>query len=144
MTLCPSPRVISGTKSFRGRVISGTGSFEGLIRDERYPKSESTDIGEIRVRRESTPEANAPHREIVPHFSPGTNSAQTWLPNKSSPALDDIPKPYYCGGKKTHVSAVVATPALFGLAPMHSTRASAAHHRESISACQPDVRCSKP
>ena len=34
--------------------------------------------------------------------------------------------------------------ALFGLAPMRSTRASAAHHRESISACRPDVRCSKP
>jgi hypothetical protein len=27
---------------------------------------------------------------------------------------------------------------------MRSTCASAAHHRESISACQPDVRCSKP
>jgi hypothetical protein len=43
-----------------------------------------------------------------------------------------------------HVSAVFTTTALFGLAPMRSTRASAAHHRESISACQADVRCSKP
>jgi len=43
-----------------------------------------------------------------------------------------------------HVSAVFTTTALFGLAPLRSTRASAAHHRESISACRPDVRCSKP
>jgi hypothetical protein len=44
-------------------------------------------------------------------------------------------------GLVTHVSAVFTTTALFGLAPMCSTRASAAHHRESISACQSDVRC---
>ncbi len=97
---------------------------------------------EIRVRRESTPEANAPHREIVPRQA--LTARRHSYQNKSSPALDEIPKPYYCGGKKTHVSAVVATTALFGLAPMRSTRASAAHHRESISACQPDIRCSKP
>jgi hypothetical protein len=72
------------------------------------------------------------------------NNAQTWLPKNCSPALDAIPKPYYCGTKKPHVSAVFITTTLFGLAPMRSTSASAAHHRESISACQPDVRCSKP
>ena len=52
----------------------------------------------------STPEANAPHREVVPQFSQAPNSAQTWLPKNSSSALDVIPKPYYCGSKK-HTSA---------------------------------------
>ena len=53
-------------------------------------------------------------------------------------------KPYYFEIRNSSVSAVFTTTALFGLAPMRSPCASATHHRESISACQPDVRCSKP
>jgi hypothetical protein len=37
-------------------------------------------------------------------------------------ALDAAQKPYYCGNKSPHVSAVFTT-ALHGLAPAHSTRA---------------------
>jgi hypothetical protein len=60
-------------------------------------------------------------------------NACAWLPKKSSPALDAPQKPYYCGSKNPHVSAVFTT-ALLGLAPARSTRASAANHRKSISA----------
>ena len=67
-----------------------------------------------------------------------------WLPKILLLALDIAQKPYYFEIRNSHVRAVFTTAALFGLAPMRSTRASAAHHRESISACQPDVRCSKP
>jgi hypothetical protein len=52
----------------------------------------------------STPEANAPHREVALNSRQAPNSAQTWLPNKSSSALDDIPKPYY-SVSKIHTSA---------------------------------------
>ena len=67
-----------------------------------------------------------------------------WLPKIVLLALDTAQKPYYFEIRNSHVSAVFITTALFDLAPMCSTRASATHHRESISACQPDVRCSKP
>jgi hypothetical protein len=53
------------------------------------------------------------------------------------PALDKAQKPYYCVSKNPHVSAVFTT-ALLGSAPARSTRASAANHRESISACRRD------
>jgi hypothetical protein len=42
--------------------------------------------------------------DSIPNSLEAPNSAQTWLPNKSSPALDEIPKPYYCGSKN-HTSA---------------------------------------
>ena len=51
--------------------------------------------------------------------------------------LDAAQKSYYCGNKNPHVSAVFTT-ALLGLAPARSTRASAANHRKSISACRRD------
>src|ERR1700677_4879316 len=54
---------------------------------------------------------------------------------KDSP-LCPVQKPYYCGDK-IQTSGLSATRTLLGLAPVLSTRASAAHHRESISACQP-------
>jgi hypothetical protein len=67
-----------------------------------------------------------------------------WLPKILFLALDMTQKPYYFEIRNSYVSAVFTTTALFGLAPMRSTRASATYRRESISACQPDVRCSKP
>ncbi len=56
---------------------------------------------------------------------------------KSSLALDAAPKPYHSGSKNPHASAVFTT-VLLGLAPARSTRASAANHRKSISACPHD------
>jgi hypothetical protein len=51
-------------------------------------------------------------------------------------ALDAAEKPYYCGSKNPHVSALFTT-ALLGLAPVRSTRATAAqppekHERLSV------------
>jgi hypothetical protein len=43
-------------------------------------------------------------RGSTPDPPPSTNSAQTWLPKNSSSALDEVPKPYYCGSKN-HTSA---------------------------------------
>src|SRR6202007_1620974 len=34
-----------------------------------------------------------------PNSREAPNNAQAWLPKNSSPALDAIPKPYYCGTK---------------------------------------------
>jgi hypothetical protein len=56
----------------------------------------------------------------------------------SRSALDTTQKPYYFGIKNPRVSAVFTT-ALLGLASVRSTRASAASHRQLISACQRDV-----
>jgi hypothetical protein len=61
-----------------------------------------------------------------------------WLPNKSSSPIDAAQKPYYCGSKNSHFRAVMPRLALLGRAPARSARASAANHRESISACQND------
>ena len=44
-------------------------------------------------------------------------------------ALDAAQKPYYCGIKNPHVSALFTT-ALLGLAPVRSTRATAAQPPE--------------
>jgi hypothetical protein len=52
-------------------------------------------------------------------------------------ALDTAPKPYYFGSKNPHVSAVFTT-ALLDLASVRSTRATAANHRQLISACRRD------
>jgi hypothetical protein len=57
------------------------------------------------------------------------------FPKKSFPALDAAQKPYHSVSRNPHVSAVLTT-ALLGLAPARSTRASAANHREGISACR--------
>ena len=51
--------------------------------------------------------------------------------------MDTAPKPYYFGSKHPHVSAVFTT-ALLGLASVRSTRATAANHRQLISACRRD------
>jgi hypothetical protein len=40
----------------------------------------------------------------IPNSREPPNSAQTLLPNNYSSALDEIPKPYYCGSKN-HTSA---------------------------------------
>ena len=79
-------------RPFRARDGSKEFAWDRSGTDEKYPKSESNGIGKG-PEGKLPPEANALHRAIVPHFPPGTNSAQTWLPNKSSPALDEIPKP---------------------------------------------------
>jgi hypothetical protein len=55
----------------------------------------------------------------------------------SSRALDTAPKPYYFGSKNPDVSAVFTT-ALLDLASVRSTRATAANHRQLISACRRD------
>ena len=55
----------------------------------------------------------------------------------SCSALDTAPKPYYFGSKNPHVSAVFTT-ALLDLASVRSTRATAANHRQLISACRRD------
>ena len=47
------------------------------------------------------------------------------------------PKPYYFGSKNPYVSAVFTT-ALLDLASVRSTRATAANHRQLISACRRD------
>jgi hypothetical protein len=52
-------------------------------------------------------------------------------------SLDTAQKPYYCGSKNSHQRRL-ATTALLGLAPARSTRASAANHGKSISACPRD------
>ena len=52
-------------------------------------------------------------------------------------ALDTAPKPYYFGSRNPHVSAVFTT-ALLDLASVRSTRATAANHRQLISACRRD------
>ena len=52
-------------------------------------------------------------------------------------SLDTAPKPYYFGNKNPHVSAVFTT-ALLDLASVRSTRATAANHRQLISACRRD------
>jgi hypothetical protein len=57
--------------------------------------------------------------------------------SRSAQSLDTAPKPYYFGSKNPHVSAVF-TKALLGLASVRSTRASAASHRQLISACRRD------
>src|ERR1700761_6044928 len=36
-----------------------------------------------------------------PNSREAPDNAQVWLPNNSSPALDVIPKPYYCGTNNT-------------------------------------------
>jgi len=35
------------------------------------------------------------------------STALAWLPNKSSSAIDAAQKPYYCGGRYSHVRAVL-------------------------------------
>jgi hypothetical protein len=60
-----------------------------------------------------------------------------WLPKLFFLALDTAPKPYYFGSKNPDVRAVFTT-ALLGLASVLSTRASAAKHRQLISACRRD------
>jgi hypothetical protein len=50
-------------------------------------------------------------------------------------SLDTAPKPYYLVSKYPRRSRL-ATTALLGLAPVLSTRASAANHPESISTCR--------
>jgi hypothetical protein len=35
-------------------------------------------------------------------------NGRAWLPKNSIPALDAAPKPYYCGSKNPHVSAVLS------------------------------------
>jgi hypothetical protein len=52
-------------------------------------------------------------------------------------ALDTAPKPYYFGSKNPDVSAVFTT-ALLDLASVRSTRATAANHRQLISARRRD------
>jgi hypothetical protein len=59
------------------------------------------------------------------------------LPELFLLALDTAPKPYYFGSKNTNVSAVFTT-ALLDLASVRSTRATAANHRQLISACRRD------
>src|SRR5580693_8762248 len=54
-----------------------------------------------------------------------------------SVSLDTAPKPYYFESRNPHVSAVFTT-ALLGLASVRSTRATAANHRQLISACRRD------
>ena len=54
-----------------------------------------------------------------------------------SQSLDTAPKPYYFRSKNPHVSAVFTT-ALLDLASVRSTRATAANHRQLISACRRD------
>jgi hypothetical protein len=63
------------------------------------------------------------------------NSALPWLPKKSYPPIDAVQKPYY-GESRNKRRRRLATTALPGLAPVRSTRASAATHRESISPCR--------
>jgi hypothetical protein len=63
------------------------------------------------------------------------NSALPWLPKKSYPPIDTVQKPYYCESRNKRRRRL-ATTALPGLAPVRSTRASAATHRESISPCR--------
>jgi hypothetical protein len=60
-----------------------------------------------------------------------------WLPKLFFLALDTAPKPYYFGSRNPHVSAVFTT-ALFDLASVCSTRATAANHRQLINACPRD------
>jgi hypothetical protein len=52
-------------------------------------------------------------------------------------ALDKVRKPYYVGSKNPHVGAFFTT-ALLGLAPVRSTRATAAQTPKSMSACRSD------
>src|ERR1700739_4422900 len=52
-------------------------------------------------------------------------------------SLDTAPKPYYFGSKNPHVSAVFTT-ALLDRASVRSPRATAANHRQLISACRRD------
>jgi hypothetical protein len=52
-------------------------------------------------------------------------------------SLDTAPKPYYFGSRNPHVGAVFTT-ALFDLASVRSTSATAANHRQLISACRRD------
>ena len=51
--------------------------------------------------------------------------------------MDTAPKPYYFGSKNPNVSAVFTT-ALLDLASVRSTRATAANHRQLISAFRRD------
>jgi hypothetical protein len=60
-----------------------------------------------------------------------------WLPNNPFPALDAAPKPYYCESKKI-CQGRIATMALFGPAPVRSTRALPPTTGKSISACRRD------
>src|SRR5882757_10487393 len=72
------------------------------------------------------------------------NSAQTWLPNKSSSALDVVPKPCHCEtSNHTSAPSLPRRPclALHPCAlPVHQPSTTA----KAINACQPDVRCSNP
>jgi hypothetical protein len=52
-----------------------------------------------------------------------------WLPKLFFLAVDTAQKPYYFGSKNPHVSALFTT-ALLGLAPVRSTRATAAQPPE--------------
>jgi len=60
-----------------------------------------------------------------------------WLPKLFFLALDTAPKPYYFGSKNPHVSAVFTT-ALLDLTSVRSTCATAANHRQLMSACRHD------
>jgi hypothetical protein len=53
--------------------------------------------------------------------------------------LDAAQKPYYCGSKNQNLGAVFATMALLGVAPVRSTRASAANHRKSSAFSHDDL-----
>jgi hypothetical protein len=68
---------------------------------------------------------------LYPKFDSGPESA-AGLPNKSSSALDAARKPYYCGSRYSHISAVLPRRPCLAL-HRRSARASAANNRESIS-----------
>jgi hypothetical protein len=98
---------------------------EILWQDGPHPEAEATARADEPVKR-ARPGANA------------TNGLVTERRHGYQNNLDTAKKPYYCVSKHPHISAGLATTALLGLAPARSTRASAANHRESISACWRD------
>jgi hypothetical protein len=66
-------------------------------------------------------------------------NGRAWLPKKSSPARSRRgAKTVLMWEQVSTRQRRLATTALLGLAPARSTRASAANHPESISACRPD------
>src|SRR5580700_840459 len=100
-----------------------------------YPRHPST--GTMPAFRPRGLSENEPATSAIASLRDDEVTECPWLPKLFFLALDTAPKPYYFGIKNPHVRAVFTT-ALLDLASVRSTRATAANHRQLISACRRD------